>query len=101
MNTKHKAAIESYGRHLLGAVVTAIAIVGNGKSPVSFTIDQWLEVGNAIWAATIPVGLRWLNKKDPAFGRIAESVAADAKIKLEAKVRSTVKKKAVPAKKKS
>lgn len=99
MNAKQKAALESYGRHLLGAIVTAIAIVGNGKSPVSFTIDQWLEVANAIWAATIPVGLRWLNKKDPAFGRIAESVAADAKVKLEAKVRATAKK--APAKKKS
>jgi hypothetical protein len=91
MNAKTKAALESYGRSLLGAVITAIAIVGNGKSPVSFTVDQWLEVANAIWAATIPVAIRWFNKKDPAFGKIAESVAADAKVKLEAKVRATAK----------
>jgi hypothetical protein len=99
MDKKMKAALESYGRSLLGAVITAIAIVGNGKSPVSFTVDQWLEVANAIWAATIPVAIRWFNKKDPAFGKIAESVAADAKVKLEAKVRATAKK--APAKKKS
>jgi hypothetical protein len=99
MDKKMKAALESYGRSLLGAVITAIAIVGNGKSPVSFTVDQWLEVANAIWAATIPVAIRWFNKKDPAFGKIAESVAADAKVKLEAKVRATAKK--TPAKKKS
>jgi hypothetical protein len=99
MDKKMKAALESYGRSLLGAVITAIAIVGNGKSPVSFTVDQWLEVANAIWAATIPVAIRWFNKKDPAFGKIAESVAADAKVKLEAKVRATAKK--APVKKKS
>jgi hypothetical protein len=93
MDKKMKAALESYGRSLLGAVITAIAIVGNGKSPVSFTLDQWLEVANAIWAATIPVAIRWFNKKDPAFGKIAESVAKDAKVKLEAKVRATAKKK--------
>jgi hypothetical protein len=98
MDKKMKAALESYGRSLLGAVITAIAIVGNGKSPVSFTVDQWLEVANAIWAATIPVAIRWFNKKDPAFGKIAESVAADAKVKLEAKVRATAKK--APVKKK-
>jgi hypothetical protein len=99
MNAKTKAALESYGRSLLGATITAIAIVGNGKSPVSFTVDQWLEVANALWAATIPVALRWFNKKDPAFGKIAESVAADAKIALEKKVRASVKKKAVAPKK--
>ncbi len=93
MDKKMKAALESYGRSLLGAVITAIAIVGNGKSPVSFTVDQWLEVANAIWAATIPVAIRWFNKKDPAFGKIAEAVAKDAKVKLEAKVRATAKKK--------
>ena len=88
MNTKTKALIESYGRHLLGAVVTAIVIVGNGSSPLSFNMDQWADVANAIWAATIPVALRFINKKDPAFGRIAESVAKDAQKALDKKIRA-------------
>jgi len=100
MNAKTQEMIKSYGRHLLGALITAVAIVGNGKSPVSFTADQWVEVLNAVWAAGIPVALRYFNKKDPAFGKIAESVAADTKVALEKKIRSTAKKKAVPAKKK-
>ena len=88
MNTNTKAMLESYGRHLLGAVITAIVIVGNGSSPISFNADQWADVANAIWAATIPVGLRFINKKDPSFGRIAESVAKDAQKALDKKIRA-------------
>ena len=88
MNTKTKALLESYGRHLLGAVLTAVVIVGNGASPISFNADQWADVANAIWAATIPVALRFINKKDPAFGRIAESVAKDAQKALDKKIRA-------------
>ena len=88
MNTKTKAMIESYGRHLLGALITAVVVVGNGASPISFTVDQWADVANAIWAAVIPVGLRYINKKDPAFGRIAESVAKDAQKAMDKKIRA-------------
>jgi hypothetical protein len=88
MNTQIKAMVESYGRHLLGAIVTAVVIVGNGASPISFNADQWADVANAIWAATIPVALRFINKKDPAFGRIAESVAKDAQKALDKKIRA-------------
>ena len=95
MNTKTKAMVESYGRHLLGAIITAVVIVGNGSSPISFTLDQWADVANAIWAATIPVALRYINKKDPAFGRIAEAVANDAQKALDKKIRA---KKAAPKK---
>ena len=95
MDTKTKAMLESYGRHLLGAVITAIVIVGNGSSPISFTVDQWADVANAIWAATIPVALRYINKKDATFGRIAESVAADAQKAMDKKIRA---KKAAPKK---
>ena len=93
MNNKLKAMVESYGRHLLGAIITAIVIVGNGASPISFNADQWADVANAIWAATIPVALRFINKKDPAFGRIAESVAKDAQKAMDKKIRA---KKATP-----
>jgi type IV secretory pathway TrbD component len=95
MNTKTKAMVESYGRHLLGAIITAVVIVGNGASPLSFTVDQWADVANAIWAATIPVALRYINKKDPAFGRIAEAVVNDAQKALDKKIRA---KKAAPKK---
>jgi hypothetical protein len=99
MDAKNLEMLKSYGRHLLGAVITAVVVVGNGKSPISFTADQWVEILNAVWVAGIPVVLRYFNKKDPAFGKIAESVAADTKVALEKKIRASAKK--VPAKKKS
>ena len=92
--------LKSYGRHLLGAIITAVVVVGNGKSPISFTADQWVEILNAAWVAGIPVALRYFNKKDPAFGKIAKDVAEVTKLELEKQVRKTVKKKAAPAKKK-
>lgn len=54
MNNKLKAMVESYGRHLLGAVITAIVIVGNGASPISFNADQWADVANSILGSTYP-----------------------------------------------
>lgn len=77
MDKKLKAALESYARHLLGALLTAVVIVGGGDSPLSFSSEQWGQVANAIWAAIIPVAIRWANKKDPAFGRVVESVAKE------------------------
>ena len=71
--------LESYARNLLGQVIAAIAIVGHGASPFAFTASQWAEVSNALWASLIPVLLRYVNKKDPAFGLVAESILNDAK----------------------
>ncbi len=84
MNDKTKAMLASYGRSLLGSLFTAVAIVGNGASPLTFSTSQWLDVSNALWAAVIPVILRWANKKDPAFGRIAESTAKEVSAKITA-----------------
>ena len=82
MDKKTQAMLASYGRSLLGSLFTAVAIVGNGASPLSFSTSQWLDVSNALWAALIPVALRWANKKDPAFGRIAESTAKEVSAKI-------------------
>jgi len=94
MNNKTKAALASYGRSLVGSLFTAVAIVGNGASPLSFSISQWLDVSNALWAALIPVLMRWANKKDPAFGRIVESTVVEVSEKI-----STASKKAAVKKK--
>jgi hypothetical protein len=34
------------------------------------------SVGNSLWASAIPTVLRWVNKKDPAFGPFAETATA-------------------------
>ena len=75
----NKLAIESYLRNLLGQVIGAIFIVmemSATASPLDFTGAEWLLVANALWASLIPTALRWLNSKDPAFGRVAEVAAA-------------------------
>lgn len=82
----NKAVLDSYLRNLLGQVVGAIIIVTQTSgvaSPIDFSGTEWLLVANALWASLIPVALRWLNKKDPAFGAIAEVVAVGVTKKLE------------------
>jgi hypothetical protein len=81
----NKAVIESYVRNLLGQVFGAVMIVSQTSgiaSPLSFGSGEWLLVANALWASLIPVALRWVNKKDPAFGRVAEVAAKEAGKKL-------------------
>ena len=77
----NKAAIESYARNLLGQVIAAVMIVTQTSgisSPLDFGSGEWLLVANALWGSLIPTALRWANKKDPAFGRVATAVAAEA-----------------------
>jgi hypothetical protein len=81
----NKAAIESYLRNLAGQVIGAVMIViqtSGIASPIDFGLGEWLLVANALWASIIPTALRWLNKKDPAFGVIAEVVAKEVGKKL-------------------
>ena len=81
----NKAAIESYVRNLAGQVLGAVMIVmqtSGAATPLEFGSGEWLLVANALWASIIPTALRWLNKKDPAFGRIAEVAAKEAGKKL-------------------
>lgn len=84
----NKAALESYLRNLLGQVIAAVMIVmqtSNLATPLEFGQSEWLLVANALWGSVIPTALRWANKKDPAFGRVAEAVAKEAGKKLAAK----------------
>lgn len=103
--TMNKAAIESYVRNLAGQVIGAIMIVSQTSgisSPIDFGGSEWLLVANAIWASLIPTAIRFLNKKDPAFGRVAEVVAAEVTTKLAteaAKAKKPVAKKKPAAKK--
>lgn len=81
----NKAALESYLRNLLGQAIGAIVIVGQTAgvaSPIDFGVAEWLLVANALWASAIPTILRWVNKKDPAFGRVAEVAAKEISKKL-------------------
>ena len=57
-----KAMLASYGRSVLGAGVAAYTASGGDLNAVL----------NAVWAALIPVALRYLNSSDPAFGRGSE-----------------------------
>jgi type IV secretory pathway TrbD component len=81
----NKAALESYLRNLAGQVIGAVMIViqtSGIASPVDFGLGEWLLVANALWASIIPTALRWLNKKDPAFGLVAEVAAKEVSKKL-------------------
>jgi hypothetical protein len=83
----NKVAIESYVRNLVGQIIGAVMIVSQTSgiaSPLEFGSGEWLLVANALWASIIPTALRWLNKKDPAFGRIAEVAAKEVSKKLAA-----------------
>lgn len=57
-----KAMLASYGRSVLGAGIAAYT--ASGGSPAA--------VANAVWAALIPVVMRYLNPNDLAFGKGAE-----------------------------
>jgi hypothetical protein len=76
----NRAMIDSYLRNLLGvtmALVTTATVNAGVASPFELGGGEWLAVLNGVWAAAVPTLIRWLNTKDPAFGRVAESVAAE------------------------
>jgi hypothetical protein len=97
----NKAALESYVRNLLGQVIAAVMIVmqtSNVATPLDFGSGEWLLVANALWASVIPTALRWLNKKDPAFGRIAAVAAAEVGKKLASSAKKAPTEKSVKKK---
>lgn len=99
MSSINKAMLDSYLRNLLGvalALVTTTMANAGVATPLDFGVGEWLTVANGIWAAAVPTLVRWLNKKDPAFGRVAEGVALEVSKKLaaEAKAATAAKKKA-------
>lgn len=54
----NKALLASYGRSVLGAGVSTYVAT-----------QDWKLALNALWAAALPVVLRYLNPKDTAFGK--------------------------------
>ena len=81
--------LASYGRSVLGAALTAVTVISSSDnlSPVDFGLEQWTQVANALWAALVPVLLRYANKKDAAFGVVAESVTKEVSKKLASKTK--------------
>lgn len=78
-----KAMLASYGRSFLAA---AIAVNATGNNDVKSIVVAAL-------AATLPVAIRAINPKDPAFG-VAAKIAADVLAKLDTKpVKKAAKKK--------
>lgn len=83
INKKEKAMLASYGRSFLAA---AIAVNATGNNDIKSIVVAAL-------AATLPVAIRALNPKDPAFG-VAAKIAADVLAKLDTKpVKKAAKKK--------
>lgn len=61
LTQENKAMIASYARSVLGAGVAVYASTGDIKM-----------AANALWAAALPVIMRFLNPGDTAFGRKTE-----------------------------
>ena len=101
-----KAMLDSYLRNLLGvalALITTTMANAGVASPLDFSVSEWLVVANGLWAAAVPTLLRYVNKKDPAFGLVAEVAAKEVSKKLSEASKKAPAKKAVakkPAKKK-
>jgi hypothetical protein len=62
MNEKLKAALASYARSVLAAA-SALYLAG---------VTDPVDLAKALLAGLLPVALRALNKKDPAFGLVAK-----------------------------
>ena len=89
----NSAMIESYVRNLIGQVIGAVTIVtaSSNVSVSNFGSDQWILVANALWASLVPVILRYVNKKDPAFGLVAEQATKAVSKKLAPKKKAAAK----------
>ena len=97
----NRAMIDSYVRNLVGvllALVTTTMANAGLASPLDFGLGEWLTVANGVWAAAVPTLIRWLNKKDPAFGRVAEVVAEQVSEKITTASKTTKKKTTTPRK---
>lgn len=67
MNAKLKAALASYARSVLSA---AVALYLSG-------VTDPVKLLTALAAGLLPVAIRYINPKDPAFGRVAEVAVAN------------------------
>jgi len=103
MNKEIKTMLDSYLRNLLGvvlALVTTTMASAGLSSPLDFGTAEWLTIANGLWAAAVPTLIRYLNKKDPAFGLVAEVAAKEVSKKLAAATKKAPVKKAPVNKKK-
>ena len=103
MNKEIKTMLDSYLRNLLGvvlALVTTTMASAGLSSPLDFGTAEWLTIANGLWAAAVPTLIRYLNKKDPAFGLVAEVAAKEVSKKLAAATKKAPVKKAPVDKKK-
>lgn len=101
MKENTKAMLDSYLRNLLGvvlALVTTTMANAGVASPLDLGLGEWLAVANGLWAAAVPTLIRYLNKKDPAFGAVAEVAAKEVSKKLDEAAKDATAKK--PATKK-
>lgn len=83
LDPKLSAALASYGRSFVAA---ALAVWSTGNHSVAGVTAAGL-------AAVLPVAIRALNPKDPAFGLIANAIAPEIEKKLQEVVKSSSKKK--------
>jgi hypothetical protein len=59
LTAANKALIASYARSVVGAGIASYIASG----------QDWKAALNALWAAALPVVMRYLNPNDQAFGR--------------------------------
>jgi type IV secretory pathway TrbD component len=101
MNKEIKTMLDSYLRNLLGvalALVTTTMASAGLSSPLDFGTAEWLTVANGLWAAAVPTLIRYLNKKDPSFGLVAEVAAKEVSKKLSEAAKKAPAKKATAKK---
>lgn len=58
LTAEQKAMLASYARSVIGAAVATYVSTGDPKAAL-----------NALWAALLPVAMRYFNPKDTAFGK--------------------------------
>lgn len=61
LTAAHKTMLASYGRSVLGAAVSTYVAT-----------QDWKLALNALWAAALPVIMRYMNPNDQAFGRVSD-----------------------------
>jgi hypothetical protein len=83
MNDKQKAMLASYGRSFLAAMTATF--MATGGDLFALDTDTLKAILASGIAAVLPVALRYINKQDPAFGKIAEVVATEGLKKLTKK----------------
>jgi hypothetical protein len=83
MNDKQKAMLASYGRSFLAAMTATF--MATGGDLLALDADTLKAILASGIAAVLPVALRYINKQDPAFGKIAEVIATEGLKKLTKK----------------